>query len=80
MEELCTAAPVLRLPLNPQSSTQFIGGVHLNGRPYQQGDHVEYSTLENNDETCLGTINAFYGFGTDKPPNLFVEITVIEFL
>jgi hypothetical protein len=60
-----------RSEVDPERCLALIWGVHVNGRPYKQGDHVEYMR-PNSDTSLLGTINMFYTFNKD----VFLEITV----
>lgn len=68
-------------------------GVHVNGREYQQGDHIEHYTyvpprhgaarvggnppVGNTESSRLGTINMFYTFAYGSQPRTFLEITLL---
>jgi len=74
VQELCNATPGLGDPPAPEKCLCLLGGVHINGRPYKQGDYVEYTPAWGEDH-CLGTINLFYAFGSQNRM-VFLEITV----
>ena len=79
IQDICAADPAMDEPDDPKNCLQLIGGVLINGRPYKQGDHIEYS-MNGRGDSKLGTINVFYSFGPVATPMVFVEITVLSSL